>query len=252
MKNNIVIAVCGKGGVGKTVFSSCLVRTLSEMGKKVLAVDADPAGGLSYMLGLPSDIKTLGEAKNDLIARARANRNADEIIETLNYLLLNSLYEMDKFDFLGMGKSQQRGCFCSVNSLLKDAIQKIGDNYDAVVIDAEAGLEQINREVMSSVNRIAILVDGSRRSVNSMENIIKLTEYLGINASIGIVWNRQMDFDLAKNKILFEINIPILGVGVMPEDDLLRHNDAIGKTIFELPNDSPLLESVKDTLKFLI
>ena len=64
MKKKNVIAVCGKGGVGKTVTSGALVRTLAEMGQRVLAIDADPAMELSFILGLPTDIKTICEENN--------------------------------------------------------------------------------------------------------------------------------------------------------------------------------------------
>ena len=47
------LAVSGKGGVGKTTFASLLIRTLSDQGKKVLAIDADPDANLAAGLGIP-------------------------------------------------------------------------------------------------------------------------------------------------------------------------------------------------------
>ena len=46
------LAVSGKGGVGKTTFASLLIRTLSDMGKKVLAIDADPDANLAAACGV--------------------------------------------------------------------------------------------------------------------------------------------------------------------------------------------------------
>ena len=49
-----IITVAGKGGVGKTSISASMVRLLVEKypDKKILAIDADPAVGLSVALGI--------------------------------------------------------------------------------------------------------------------------------------------------------------------------------------------------------
>lgn len=53
MNNHRVIAVCGKGGVGKTAFTTLLTKVMIEdpQAGKLLVVDADPALGLHYALG---------------------------------------------------------------------------------------------------------------------------------------------------------------------------------------------------------
>ena len=50
------IAVTGKGGVGKTTFSSMLSRMFAEYGYRVIAVDADPDANLALALGFPREI----------------------------------------------------------------------------------------------------------------------------------------------------------------------------------------------------
>ena len=47
------LAVCGKGGSGKTVLAALLVRVFSERGLLVLAVDLDANPGLAVALGIP-------------------------------------------------------------------------------------------------------------------------------------------------------------------------------------------------------
>ncbi len=51
---NIKIAITGKGGVGKTTFSSMLSRMFSDEGYRVVAVDADPDANLA--LGFPKEV----------------------------------------------------------------------------------------------------------------------------------------------------------------------------------------------------
>ena len=44
-----------KGGVGKTTTCSAICGCLAQMGKRVLAVDLDPQGNLSFSLGVEAD-----------------------------------------------------------------------------------------------------------------------------------------------------------------------------------------------------
>lgn len=249
MANKTVIAVCGKGGVGKTVFSGAMVRVLGERGKNTLAVDADPAMGLSYILGLSTNIKTLGNVRDELIAKARNKKDPHEIAGMIDYLLLEALYEMEEFSFLAMGRSLSKGCFCSLNTLLKESLHKLLQNYDVLVVDAEAGLEQINRQVMSFVDNIVVLVDNSHRSRQSMEIIMQMVAELKMKAGVGVVLNRWKRFD-ENASWMSTLKIPVWSK--IPEDDQLLKNDAAGKSIFELPSGSPVLDSARKVLEFLL
>lgn len=250
MKLPKVVAVCGKGGVGKTVASGALVRIFIERGASILAVDADPAMGLAYILGLQADIKTLGNVREDLIKMARVNKDPDEVVDSTDYSLLEALIETESFSFLAMGRSLTRGCFCPVNSLLKLAVERLAKNYDVVLVDAEAGVEQINREVMSIVNSIIVLIDGSQRSLHSMELIRKIVGDLDINARMGVVMNRSRASD--SNEIIDQFaQLGILLAGVIPEDEGLRRSDTLGESIFNLPSDSTTLESVRRIADFV-
>ena len=52
----VKIAVTGKGGVGKTSFSSLLAYVLVEQGHAVYAIDADPNATLALALGFPDEL----------------------------------------------------------------------------------------------------------------------------------------------------------------------------------------------------
>ncbi|HPS75689.1 MAG TPA: AAA family ATPase, partial [Oscillospiraceae bacterium] len=76
-----IIAVVGKGGVGKTSISAMIVRLLTEKypDKKILAIDADPAVGLSVALGV--DVKlTLDDIRMSVVDSVE-NGEAREALE---------------------------------------------------------------------------------------------------------------------------------------------------------------------------
>ena len=61
-----VIAVAGKGGVGKTTLCGLLIQYLCEKGKTpVLAVDADANSNLNEVLGVEVEM-TLGEVREQI------------------------------------------------------------------------------------------------------------------------------------------------------------------------------------------
>lgn len=51
------VAVCGKGGSGKTTISATLARLLARQGHTVTALDGDPNPNLATALGVPADLR---------------------------------------------------------------------------------------------------------------------------------------------------------------------------------------------------
>lgn len=83
-----IIAVAGKGGVGKTSISAAFVRLLTEAypDKRILAIDADPAVGLSTALGV--EVKeTLDDIRKSIVASVEdgAPREAIELLSEARY-----------------------------------------------------------------------------------------------------------------------------------------------------------------------
>ena len=166
-----IIAVAGKGGVGKTSLCSAIVRELVEAfpGKRILAIDADPAVGLSTALGV--HVKhTIDDIRNEVIQTSERGeyRQAIEVLNEARFRIFDTMVECEGFAFLAIGRPEAAGCYCSVNSYLKEVISMLANDFDYVVIDGEAGIEQISRRVMEQVSHLVLVTDLPRRLRQSL------------------------------------------------------------------------------------
>lgn len=151
-----IIAVAGKGGVGKTSLSAVIVKLLVERfpDKKILAIDADPAIGLSTALGVEPE-KTIDDVRKETVEQTQNGKISPlEILGNAEYSVDEAICNENGFSFIAIGRPESAGCYCKINTYLKDVIALISKHYDFVVIDGEAGIEQINRRVMEKVTHL--------------------------------------------------------------------------------------------------
>ena len=132
-----IIAITGKGGVGKTALTAMMTKILVESrgGFKILLIDGDPAMGLPIALNVEVR-KTIGEAREAIINTAQSSKKEDRvrIADMLDFLILDTLAEMDGFSLLAMGRTETIGCFCPVNDLLRAAIESLSKSFDIILI----------------------------------------------------------------------------------------------------------------------
>ena len=180
-RNTKIIAVAGKGGVGKTSISAAFVRLLVEAypGKRILAIDADPAVGLSTALGVEVR-ETLDDIRKSIVASVEdgAPREAIELLSEARYRIFDTMVEQQEFSFLAIGRPESAGCYCKVNAYLKEVINLLSHDFDYVVIDGEAGIEQINRRVMEKVTHLVLITDPSRKGTQVISTIKKVADEL--------------------------------------------------------------------------
>jgi CO dehydrogenase maturation factor len=242
-----IIAVCGKGGVGKTAFTTMLSTALVASGKagKLLLIDADPAMGLPSTIGIKVE-KTIGEVREAIIkaASSDAKEALAQVAKKIDYMIMEALTENENLALLAMGRSDSLGCYCSVNGILKNAIDVLSQKFDTILIDGEAGIEQINRQVMRRVNDLIILSDASHRGMQTVSFILDMvSRERGLNCDrVGLVVNRVRGEQAELTEAAKQLGVPLLGM--VPDDNTVREYDFSGKPLALLPADSPAMHSV--------
>ncbi len=242
----MILAVCGKGGVGKTTVAAVAVQSLFERdGVRALVVDADPAGGLAMALGLEPR-KTLNDVREDIIEEVKAGgRDERDLAVSLDYLLSEAMTERGNLGFVSIGRPEDPGCYCKVNVILKEAIEALAERFDHTVIDAEAGIEQVNRQVMSPVDYVLLVSDTSAKAVRVAETIKGVADRMIGDEKSGLLVNRARSAGEAE-KIRTETPLEVLGW--VPEDDTVRRFDGEGLSFLELP-DCPAREAILQALE---
>ena len=234
------LAISGKGGVGKTTFAAMLVRALSEQKRRVLAIDADPDANLAAALGIPDaeNITPISEMKDLVYERTEAkpgsmggffkmNPKVDDLPDSLSAKRDNI-----KMMRLGGVKKGGGGCICPESTLLKALITHIVLARDEVVImDMEAGIEHLGRATAQAVDRLVVVVEPGRRSIDTAEHIRKLASEIRLEA-ISVVGNKIRS---EKDEAFLRKYLPDFEfLGFLPYDDALIEADLNGLSPYDV------------------
>lgn len=246
-ENATIIALSGKGGVGKTSISAAIVKLLVQAypDKKILAIDADPAVGLSTALGI--DVKmTIDDIRKEIVETVEdgQTRAAIELLGDARYKIFDALVETDGFAFIAVGRPESAGCYCKINTYLKEVISILSNEFDYVVIDGEAGIEQINRRVMEKVSHLLLITDASKKGTQVISTIKSVADELVMYKKIGAIVNRIPDESVIP--YIDTSGIPVLSY--IPTDSNLAIYDIEGKDITKLPDDSNVVEGARKAL----
>ena len=245
-----IIALAGKGGVGKTSIAANMVRVLTEEfpDKKILAIDADPAVGLSTALGIDVEM-TMADIRREVVETVEAGQNkaAMEILGDARYRIFDAIVEADGYSFIAIGRPEAAGCYCTINAYLKEVIKMVSGNFDYVVIDGEAGIEQINRRVMEKVTHLFLVSDSSRKGTQVIQTIKQVADELVMYEEVGAIINRIPDMSVID--IIDTGDIPV--VAYIESDKDLASFDLRGENVFYLPPEAKIVQGTRKALKVM-
>lgn len=248
----MIIAVSGKGGTGKTLVSSLLIKSLVGSGKDILAIDADPDSNLPEALGIDVN-RTVGDVREELKKDTAAGKipSGANKWDILDYKIMESVMETPEFDLLVMGRPEGSGCYCAVNNMLRKIIETLSSNYDIIVIDTEAGLEHLSRRTTQNVDIMLVVTDTSKRGILTAQRIGELSNELDISfKEIHLIVNRVKPGK--EDEVLKKVNETGLNViGIIYEDEIVSEYDLEGNPLINLPDDSNANTAISKIIKNL-
>jgi CO dehydrogenase maturation factor len=233
-----IMAVSGKGGSGKTTTAALIVKYLLSRGRgPVFAVDADPNSNLAEQLGV-EEYGTVGSIREELSASRDPLPAGMSKPDYIRYRIQETVSESRGFDLLTMGRPEGPGCYCYVNSLLRDYLDGRSGNYPSVVIDNEAGMEHLSRRTTRDVDLLLIVCDPTAASLTAALRIGALARSLDLRIrATGVLLNRT---DVAPTavgeKLQKEGGLSVLGA--IPEDPRVRERAMVGAPLLGIEEDS--------------
>jgi CO dehydrogenase maturation factor len=233
------IAISGKGGVGKTLLTSLLSKIFAEAGYSVLAIDADPNSNLAATLGIPNpeEITPISEMTELIEERTGAKPGKSGGIFKLNPKVddLPEKYSLksDGIRLMVMGRIKQggTGCYCPENALLQSLVTHLllGRN-EVVILDMEAGVEHLGRATAKAVDKLIIVVEPGRRSIETAHRIRKLAEEIGLH-NIAIVGNRVRS--QSEREFMISSLPDFEFIGFIPYDQAIVDADLNNRSVLE-------------------
>ncbi|MEW6614875.1 MAG: AAA family ATPase [Thermodesulfobacteriota bacterium] len=249
---SFVIAVAGKGGIGKTTITGLMIRALKRRGKvPILAVDADSNVNLAETIGFKQG-KTVGAVREDFSSEI-SNIPPGMTKETFLELKLNEgLIEGEGVDVITMGRGEGPGCYCPVNNMLRRFLDILGKNYPFVVIDNEAGMEHLSRRILQRIDALLIVSDPTPKGIRTAGRIRELIKELELSIK---------DTYFIINRIQGEME-PIIETEMekqgfnsfygIPMDRLIYDYDISLKPLMDLPDESIAVIAVNKILDEII
>ncbi len=196
------VAVTGKGGVGKTTVAASLARALRDLGRQVVAVDADPDSNLAGCLGYRGPEITPLTALKELIGERvgggegwggflRMNPRVDDIPQQCGVMV-------DGIRVLVAGTIERgrRGCACPESVLLREVLAHLMlSSGEDVIVDMEAGIEHLGRATAESVDRMLVVVEPGWAALQTAARVARLAGDLGIERVVAVANRIRSEVD---------------------------------------------------------
>ncbi|MGD0818499.1 MAG: AAA family ATPase [Methanomassiliicoccales archaeon] len=241
-----IVAVAGKGGVGKSTLSSLLIKALAERTRTVImAVDADPNSNLGDKLGMKME-HTIGELREGLLRKAEELSSGVSKHELVRYQMEMAKVEGSNFDLLTMGRPEGRGCYCYINNILRTFIDEAMDTYDYAVIDNEAGMEHLSRRTTKRMDVLLVVSDPTKLGVETAKRILALAKGMEIDVGRSVLVVNRVQGTIGE---AVEQEIDTAGFGsvvYLPYDRKVEELAIAGLPMVQLDVSSQFYRAVKD------
>jgi CO dehydrogenase maturation factor len=253
------IALAGKGGTGKTTISALLIRHLvEEQDGSILAIDADPATNLNMVLGMEMG-QTVGAIREDMLGQVQSSGALAGSMpggmskqDYLDYQVQMALEEGDRVDLLVMGRPEGPGCYCAANQMLRVIVDRLGKQYDYVVIDNEAGMEHLSRRTTRDVDVLLLVTDPTQRGLVTAKHMADMVPELKIGVGrVYLIVNRlRGEMPAPLTQAIEQTGLELLGT--VPDDPEMAEFEFTGRPLVELPAETAVYQAVRETARRIL
>ena len=207
MAGRVIVITSGKGGVGKTTTSANIGSALAKNGKSVVLIDTDIGlRNLDLLLGLENRIVyTLVDVVEE---RCKLKQALVKDKKNPNLCLLAAAQTRDK----SAVTAEQ----------LKKITEKLKKDYDFVLVDCPAGIEQGFQTAIAGASEAIVVTTPEMSAVRDADRIIGLLEAAEGIESYKLLLNRVRPNMIKSNDMMSVEDVEnILScekIGIIPED----------------------------------
>ena len=205
----VIVVTSGKGGVGKTTTTANLGSALALRGKKVVLIDTD--------IGL----------RNLDVVMGLENRIVYDIVDVVEEKckLKQALIKDNRFKDLFLLPAAQTRDKSAVNEeQMKELTEKLKEEFDYIIIDCPAGIEQGFKNAIAGANRAIVVTTAEISAIRDADRIVGLLEASEIK-NPELVVNRLRPAMVRKGEMMdVEDIVDLLSIdliGVVPDDEYI-------------------------------
>lgn len=235
----VIVITSGKGGVGKTTTTANLGASLALEGKKVVLVDTD--------IGL----------RNLDVVMGLENRIVYDIVDVIEEKckLRQALIKDKRFEELFLLPAAQTRDKSAINEeQMKDLTNKLKEEFDYVLIDCPAGIEQGFKNAVAGADRAIVVTTAEISAIRDADRIIGLLESTEIK-NPELIINRLRPSMVKKGEMM-DVNdiVDLLSIdliGVVPDDEYIITQTNKGEPVIKnkkAPSGKAYLETAKRIL----
>lgn len=251
------IAVCGKGGVGKTTLSGLLCRTIGKKGIPVLAIDGDPNPNLALTLGVdPKAVmpKALTAKLLEVYEKDDGKKYAKLKVPLIEVMDTYGILANDNVTLLAVGQPEHAatGCMCGIHTTVREIIHTALEESDQVtLLDLEASLEQMKRGTSKYVDVLLCVVEPYYRSMEAVARFQRLGKELEIKNILAVANKvKNPEDEEAIRQYCGQTGLPV--IAIIPFDPIISEADKNGSLSLDDINHSPALQSIMGLAEYLL
>lgn len=163
-----IIALCNqKGGVGKTTTTFHLARAAAAAGQRVLVIDADPQGNLTFAIAAtPVADDQVG------LADVLSQRSDEALADVLTDALWGVQLVPTSGTTLGLVRDELVVSGAGRENRLRDALAAAKDDYDLVLIDCAPSIDQLMINGLTAADAVLIVSHTKQFSANGLGQLL--------------------------------------------------------------------------------